>query len=71
MNGSPSVKVALFIRNGGSESPCRWFYVTEIYNAVDKHIRMDILDICNKKNILAYELIYDEKSYDFIKKRIN
>lgn len=33
MNGSPSVKVALFIRNGGSESPCRWFYVTEIYNA--------------------------------------
>ena len=31
MNGSPSVKVALFIRNGGSESPCRWFYVTEIY----------------------------------------
>ena len=32
---------------------------------------MDILDICNKKNILAYELIYDEKSYDFIKKRIN
>ena len=32
MNGSPSVKVALFIRNGGSESPCRWFYVTEIYN---------------------------------------
>lgn len=33
MNGSPSVKVALFIRNGGSESPCRWFYVTGIYNA--------------------------------------
>ena len=32
MNGSPSVKVALFIRNGGSESPCRWFYVTGIYN---------------------------------------
>lgn len=31
MNGSPSVKVALFIRNGGSESPCRWFYVIEIY----------------------------------------
>ena len=31
MNGSPSVKVALFIRNGGSESPCRWFYATEIY----------------------------------------
>lgn len=31
MNGSPSVKVALFIREGGSESPCRWFYVTEIY----------------------------------------
>lgn len=31
MNGSPSVKVALFIRNGGSESPCRWFYVTGIY----------------------------------------
>ena len=34
MNGSPSVKVALFIRNGGSESPCRWFYVTEIYTDV-------------------------------------
>lgn len=32
MNGSPSVKVALFIRNGGSESPCRWFYVTGIYS---------------------------------------
>ena len=32
MNGSPSVKVALFIRNGGSESPCRWFYITGIYN---------------------------------------
>lgn len=31
MNGSPSVKVALFICNGGSESPCRWFYVTGIY----------------------------------------
>lgn len=31
MNGSPSVKVALFIRNGGSESPCRWFYITGIY----------------------------------------
>lgn len=42
-----------------------------IGNAVAKHTRMDILDICNKKNILAYELIYDEKSYDFIKKRIN
>ena len=27
MNGSPSVKVALFIRNGGSEFPCRWFCV--------------------------------------------
>ena len=31
MNGSPFVKVVLFIRNGGSESPCRWFYVTGIY----------------------------------------
>ena len=31
MNGSSSVRVALFTRNGGSESPCRWFYVTEIY----------------------------------------
>lgn len=26
------MKVALFIRNGGSESPCRWFYVTGIYS---------------------------------------
>ena len=34
MNGSPSVKVALFIRNGGSESPCRWFYVTGIYSYI-------------------------------------
>lgn len=34
MNGSPSVKVALFIRNGGSESPCRWFYITGIYTPV-------------------------------------
>ena len=32
MNGSLSVKVVLFIRNGGSESPCRWFYVTEYTN---------------------------------------
>lgn len=31
MNGSPSVRVALFIRESGSESPCRWFYVTGIY----------------------------------------
>lgn len=32
MNGSPSVRVALFIRESGSESPCRWFYVTGIYS---------------------------------------
>ena len=38
MNGSPSVKVALFIRNGGSESPCRWFYVTGIYNLDNSHM---------------------------------
>ena len=31
MNGLPSVRVALFIRESGSESPCRWFYVTGIY----------------------------------------
>ena len=31
MNGSPSVKVALFIRNGGSEAPGRLIYVTGIY----------------------------------------
>lgn len=42
-----------------------------IGNAVSKHDRMDILDVCSKKDILVYELIYDEKSYDFIKKRIN
>ena len=30
MNDSPSVKVALFIRNGGSESPCRWFFFMDI-----------------------------------------
>ena len=40
MNGSPSVKVALFIRNGGSESPCRWFYVTGIYKS-----GRDLLDL--------------------------
>lgn len=42
-----------------------------IGNAVSKHDSMNILDVCSKKDILAYELIYDEKSYDFIKKRIN
>lgn len=31
MNGSSSVRVALFIRESGSESPCRWSYVTGIY----------------------------------------
>lgn len=36
MNGSPSVRVALFIRESGSESPCRWFYVTGIYNQAVK-----------------------------------
>lgn len=36
MNGSPSVRVALFIRESGSESPCRWFYVTGIYNYFSK-----------------------------------
>ena len=40
MNGSPSVKVALFIRNGGSESPCRWFYITGIY-----------IRVCRWKNV--------------------
>ena len=40
MNGSPSVKVALFIRNGGSESPCRWFYITGIY----KNKLLDCID---------------------------
>lgn len=34
MNGSPSVRVALFIRESGSESPCRWFYVTGIYKSI-------------------------------------
>ena len=45
MNGSPSVRVALFIRESGSESPCRWFYVTGIYKqiaeAVEKAERGD------------------------------
>ena len=44
MNGSPSVKVALFIRNGGSESLCRWFYVTGIYTYL--------------KNYEPYELVH-------------
>ena len=39
MNGSPSVKVALFIRNGGSESPCRWFYVTGIYTVLHYFVK--------------------------------
>ena len=44
MNGSPSVKAALFIRNGGSESLCRWFYVTGIYTYL--------------KNYEPYELVH-------------
>ena len=46
MNGSPSVKVALFIRNGGSEFPCRCFYITGIYNETDKHCRDNIQVLC-------------------------
>ena len=42
MNGSPSVKVALFIRNGGSESPCRWFYITGIYTLQRKFITKEV-----------------------------
>lgn len=45
MNGSPSVKVALFIRNGGSESPCRWFYVTEIYKNVKVLVILRLLNV--------------------------
>ena len=33
MNGSPSVKAALFKRQSGSESPCRWFCWVGIYRA--------------------------------------
>ena len=32
MNGSPSVRVALFNRECGSKSPCRWLYCLGIYN---------------------------------------
>lgn len=42
-----------------------------IGNAVPEKTKMEILDICSKKGIIAYELMYDEKSYDSIKKRIN
>ena len=44
MNGSPSVRVALFIRESGSESPCRWFYVTGIYNAEQSDLLFIVSD---------------------------
>lgn len=43
MNGSPVAKVALFIRNGGSESPCRWFYITGIYSTITQYGMYDFL----------------------------
>lgn len=51
MNGSPSVRVALFIRESGSESPCRWFYVTGIYNWAKIYPQelFDFIDECAKK----------------------
>ena len=44
MNGSPSVKVALFIRNGGSESPCRGFYVTGIYKVYARNSNIILMN---------------------------
>lgn len=41
-----------------------------IGNAVLEKTKMEILDICRKKNIIAYGLMYDDKSYDYVKKRI-
>ena len=41
MNGSFSVRVALFIREGGSEFPCKWFTWNGIYTETDcDHIHM-------------------------------
>ena len=51
MNGSPSVRVALFIRESGSESPCRWFYVTGIYTA--------LVNIANVLGVTMDDLLCD------------
>ena len=45
MNGSPSVKVALFIRNGGSDSRADGFYVTEIYTETWRKYENGLVDI--------------------------
>ncbi len=54
MNGSPSVKVALFIREGGSESPCRWFYVTEIYSSFELFVAVMSATMCNVDAAILY-----------------
>lgn len=64
MNGSPSVKVALFIRYGGSKSPCRWFYVAGIYTL---YCKMGYLIINLKKSVTVtfcgyLSIILSEKS---------
>ena len=63
MNGSPSVKVALFIRNGGSESPCRWFYITGIYNYLLTSAEQAVLlpDLVKKEHTLDKNHILNKK----------
>ena len=64
MNGSPSVTVALFIRNGGSESPCRWFYVTGIYNEKTLHAVLLLAGITQLVTVLVADKIHQ---YQYIR----
>ncbi len=59
MNGLPSVRVALFIRESGSESPCRWFYVTGIY-------KYKIAAVLRSRNNITLE-ITEQASASFLK----
>ena len=61
MNGSPSVKVALFIRNGGSESPGRWFYVTGIYNEITRNNKVDYAVVYGEFMYKAKSWLYERR----------
>lgn len=41
MNGSPSMKAALFSRYSGSKSSCRWFYCLGIYTELERDYILD------------------------------
>lgn len=58
MNGSPSVRVALFIRESGSESPCRWFYVTGIYTPFSAAGLVVLFGIYNWGKIVEKVLLF-------------